>query len=393
MATRIAADNTRAQAERLSFSHLMYKKLPKELRDLVYSFFCLEDRQIPIGPYYHYRKYEPRMTEDSVTYTNTQFFPRSGSLHTELSDGKTRIDHDIYPQDDLLLPHNLVFKASYVGTEVAIEALKTYYECNKFSICNVEGGLDNLCTAIKYGGESMTDFVPIDHIRDLQIRVKLEHLHSALKAYNSSSEPPLQTFAKQEPVLRSTIESLRGFRSRMQTAPPHELNLEIVLMSEMENDTLHPNFLRSQLLNLLQTVRNMVYELLHDRGNTTVLVTHQDESLWAFPKNYTGLFKLTKEQWHYEISKQQQNQDWSQHFWILPIESEEYSDSELSELGGYCCNAVNDYMSQRWGVEDVLRATTNSKPVEEGPYWPIGKPYNPQVARVHFEYTEQACSK
>lgn len=273
----------------------MYKKLPRELRDLLYDFLCLDDRQIPIGPYYHYRKYEPHGGSNNATYSNTQYFPRSGELETELSDGKTRIDHDIYPQDDLLLPHNHIFDARYVGAEVAAEALKKYYQSNRFSVCNVEGGLDDLCTAVKCGAGSITDFVPIDYIRDLQIRVKSEHMYTVSKGCVRTREVALREFAKQEPVLRSTIESLQRFQSRMQTAPPHELDLEIVLMSEFNQD----EFTRPWRMNLLQTVRNMIYELLHDRDNTTVRVTHQDESLSAFPTNCTGFFKLTKEQWHF----------------------------------------------------------------------------------------------
>lgn len=278
----------------------MDEKLPKELRDLVLGFLCLDDRQIPIGPYYHFRKYEPSGRAIETTNLDTQYCPRTGELQTELADGKIRIDHDIYPQQDLLLPQSHIFDPTYMGRAFILEALELYYQSNSFSVCNVEGGLDDLCTAARLKDGSTTDFVPIDHIRDLQIRVKVEHLHAEAIGVDSPPDLRMKEFVEQEHLFRHTVQSLQAFRSRMQMSPPHELNVEIVLMSESGtwcNSRTTP-LVRCLLVNVLQTVRNMVYELLYDRGHATIRVTYQDDTLFTFPMNvFEVFFKLTKEDW------------------------------------------------------------------------------------------------
>ncbi|KAJ4330707.1 hypothetical protein N0V87_009773 [Didymella glomerata] len=157
----------KAQSECLELSRSMYNKLPKELRNSVYAYLCLEDRRIPIGPYYHFRKYEP-LEGKEMEYSDTQFCPRDGDLKTELADGKTRIDHDIYPEEDLVLPSSHIFDPSYMSQDIVLELLKIYYESNSFSVCNVEGGLDELCTPIP-ASSAPSEFVPIDHEKSQQV--------------------------------------------------------------------------------------------------------------------------------------------------------------------------------------------------------------------------------
>ncbi|KAF2629147.1 hypothetical protein BU25DRAFT_490233 [Macroventuria anomochaeta] len=378
---QINAANTSARSECLSFSTLMYKKLPKELRDMVYSYLCLEDRQIPIGPYYHFRKYES-LKKDAVLRSENRYFPRHGDFQTVLPDGRIRTDHDVYPQDDFVMPENHIFNPSYMGEEVVLETLEKYYESNSFSVCNVEGGMDNLCTIVTLGPQdSAVDFVPIDHICDLQIRVKCEHFNKEASSLESNPGIRLREFAEKELFLRHTVDSLRKFRSRIQTSTSHKLNIEVVLISDLKRDHGHSStFVKVHITNFLQSVRNMIYELMHDRRCTTVRVTHQDDGLMAFPKNYTGLFSLTKEQWDYEKSRQQPNHDWTHDFWILPISSSDLPTSDLLKLGGYCIDTLNTFLISRWGINDILRETSSITSVIEGPYWPIGSPYSPEFA-------------
>lgn len=86
-----------------------------------------------------------------------------------------------------------------------------------------------------------------------------------------------------------------------------------------------------------------------------------------------------------EKSIQQPNHDWSQDFWILPLRSDELSESEKTELGGYCYDAVDDIMAQRWGFEDVLFTNSEARSIMEGPYWPVGLPYNSKAAQAYLE--------
>lgn len=290
-----------AQSECLNFSNLMCKKLPKQLRDLVYNYLCLEDRRVPIGPYYHFRKYES-FVERKTEYSDIQYCPRDGDQQTELADGKTRIDHDIYPEEDLILPKSHFFSPSYMGQDAAFELLEKYYRSNSFSVCNIEGGLDGLCTVISCSSASpRPEFVPLDHIRDLQLRLKFEHFTDEVSEFEEYPGFQIEKIAENESYLRGTVDSLGAFRTRT-LQYPHELSLEIVLMTDLgrirgfEGARDHA---KAYFTNFLQSIRNMVYELLHDCEHITVRITHQDDGLMAFPKNYTGLFSLTKEQWQY----------------------------------------------------------------------------------------------
>jgi hypothetical protein len=292
----------------------MYKKLPKELRDVVYGYLCLEDRRIPVGPYYHFRKYEPlhndKETDDSVTTENDinhepeeQYFERWLLSHevaqTVLPDGRIRTDHDIYPPSDFVMPESHIFRPSYMGKDVVLEALETYYKGNSFSVCNVERGLEYLFTHELPASEGpAVSFVPIDHICDLQIRVKCEHLDTELRSSATETGDRLAQFACEELFLRHTVESFTGFRSRIQSSTHRELSVEIVLMTELPSCTgNYEEYVQARTMNFLQATRGLVYELMHDFGHATVRVTHQDDNLMAFPKNYTRLFYLTKDQW------------------------------------------------------------------------------------------------
>lgn len=313
---------------------MMYKKLPFELRNVVYSYLCLEDRHIPIGPYYHFRKHESPnndnrnsrnrdatnpLKESDIDSDLAKYGDREHAIEedeevrkdaqTVLPDGRIRTDHDVYPPSDYVMPKDVIFKSSYMGEKVALEALKFYYANNNFSICNVDGGLKLLFKQelLQPAHDALlVGFAPIDHVRNLQIRVKCEHFTVLTELPSAPTELRLNQFIEEEHFLRRTVESLTDFRRRILTSPSRELNIEIVLMSDLTSAsaTGDTNFraaewMHYRITNFLQTIRNCVYELIHDRDQTTVQVIHQDDGLMAFPKNYTGLFQLTKNQWDY----------------------------------------------------------------------------------------------
>ncbi|KZM25691.1 hypothetical protein ST47_g3154 [Ascochyta rabiei] len=388
-----------ARSDCLSLSALMYKKLPREIRDVIYCYICLEDRQIPIGPYYHFRKYDLLERDVERTLEADQIKPSSDEQHAEtwlfshvdaqtiLPDGRIRTDHDVYPQDDFLMPENHIFNPDYMGENVALETLQVYYKSNSFSVCNVEGGLDSLCTSIKLSSKEMAvDCVPIDYISDLQIRVKCEHFDVQRSSPSDILRSRLEGFAEEERLLRRTVESLARFRSKVRTSTPRELNVEIVLMSDLKSGSEWDSvYLQARIINMLQAMRTCIYELMHEREYTTIRVTHQDDGLMAFPKTYTGLFQLTKEQWNYEKCKQRPNHDWTQDFWILPIEGDELSEDDFRRLGGYYINCKDSFLAERWGTSNVLHDTNSKSPVVEGFAWPIGCPYNAAAAYVLCE--------
>ena len=149
---------------------------------------------------------------------------------------------------------------------------------------------------------ALSKFVPIDHVRDLQIRMKFEHskphdcrMKRAPGCFHSSY------YFKDESQLRDAVDSLQAFRTRV-VRPSHDMNIEFVLMTDLDtpqDDQDAKTIAEAYFTNFLQSIRNTVYELLHERGRVSVRVTHQDDGLMAFPKNYTGLYKMTKDQWEY----------------------------------------------------------------------------------------------
>lgn len=82
-----------------------------------------------------------------------------------------------------------------------------------------------------------------------------------------------------------------------------------------------------------------------------------------------------------EKSKQQPNHDWSQDFWILPIEGDDFSEDDYNNIGGYYENAQETFLTERWGITDVMRETTSLSAPVQGFSWPVGCPYHPAAAR------------
>ncbi|KAJ4320300.1 hypothetical protein N0V94_003477 [Neodidymelliopsis sp. IMI 364377] len=399
-----------ARSDCFSISTLMYKKLPKELRDVVYSYLCLEDRRIPVGPYYHFRKYEPfqddKGTDDPVAIENDtkgeleeQYFERWLSSHevaqTILPDGRIRTDHDIYPPSDFVMPESHIFQPSYMGKDVVLEALATYYKGNSFSVCNVKRGLEYLFTHGLPASEGPAiSFAPIDHICDLQIRLKCEHLDTELYTLATESENRLAHFAREELFLRHTIESLAGFRSRIQSLTQRELSVEIVLMTDLPSCTgNHEEYVQVRTMNLLQTTRGLVYELMYDLEHATVRVTHQDDNLMAFPRNYTRLFHLTKDQWTRGNTGQHDNHDWKRDFWVIPVEDEDVSRKQVHEHGGYLVNDVPSYLRERWGIANTVHGKPSSSLTGDDEYQHLESPYHPEAAKKMIEKLLQEESK
>ena len=294
-----------ARLECLQLTELMCRKLPAELRNVVYTFLCLEDQTIPVGPYYHFREYK-RTPE-----TELEIGHDGGTLNTEyivLPDGRIKYDHSEKPAPGILMPHSHIFSPQYVGAAVASETEKTYYANNTFSVCNVDRGIPRF---LEYGsyrdvdghfmpGMDMT-VNPYDLVRTLQIRLKYEHFDSLLRDFLPGEIPGnRETFMYECNFLRSLRNDLGLLQHLPQQTRP--LNLEFIIMTTFVNLTdaavdaggadEHRRF-----INLLQAIRNTMYALMYDRENTTVNIVHHDEHLYAFPRKLTALWSLSKVQW------------------------------------------------------------------------------------------------
>jgi hypothetical protein len=298
----------RARAECLQLTALMYLKLPLELRNEVYGHLCIEDRPILIEPYYHFREYVP-----SGSFTTKM--PLGFQLHVDelvtddeaserdhtslMPDGRVKYDHTVKPPPDMLLPNSHIFNWRYMGKAVALESQEFYYGRNTFSICNVEDALAEFLDpgmfyqmwAANFVPDPLQPLEPIMFVRNLQIRIKYEHFNSVL----CSAMPvcgPAQVYAYECNFLYRLRRSLNILRRL-----PHQtrkLKIEFVLMTDC-CDGAHS--FDEHFTNLLEAVRSTIYKLIYSGQDTEITVMHVDEGISPWPRDITGLWNLTKEQW------------------------------------------------------------------------------------------------
>jgi hypothetical protein len=368
---------------------MMHQSLPEELRELIYEYLCVEpDRPIPVGPYYHFRKYDkplgnptddftgngprtmfvpPRRPVDISSYAahagnnavddvemgeasrtedvysgsgrpgdswgtdasnvsmNHDLTERIDQLRVEndiedsnmddvtivLPDGRVKEDHSHKPPSDMVLPSSHFLNPRYVGPAISYEIQKMYYTRNTFSICNVEEGIFNFLH--QHSGYSMQRwrdgrppnvpedlklqplFFPKKYIQNLQIRIKFEQFHSDMPENLTDNE----AYAYEREFLRFTLSNLDGLKVLWHGRPKLGLNIEFIIMTALPN--LESGELGTEaqcnFINFLQVVRHTVYTMLHDCVDVSIKITHHDEGLSPFPRNITGIFALTKEQW------------------------------------------------------------------------------------------------
>jgi hypothetical protein len=355
---------------------MMHKKLPVELRDLVYESLCVEpDRPIPVGPYYHFRKYDkplhdpllrrhyddhpspftwpppPPAPYRAITGNNSdvdvdmenaddknsvqmspeltervmkmKLIPKADDMSvagenddndtTILPDGRVKEVHTHKPPRDMPLPYSHFLDPRYVGPEAAYEIQKMYYTRNTFSICSVEQAIYTFSrnhsgyNIVGYSSDGTPYPLPKDteikrrlwprnHIRNLQVRVKFEQFYEGMLQDHSSD---LEKYAYERRFLHFTQQNLQGLQHFLQDRSTDEINIEFIIMTELPDfqDVEVELGAQCNYVNFLQSVREWVYIMKYDCDNISVKVTHYDEVLSAFPRNITGIFGLTKEQW------------------------------------------------------------------------------------------------
>jgi hypothetical protein len=381
---------------------MMHEKLPAELREFVYEYLCVEpDRPIPVGPYYHFRKYDqpfrtppteyismmnfgPPITwtsaeqrcrarnvnsyaghiaraqivedmemgdaSDVVSNEATDSRDMDGSVATmsselveridqfsvgwhdldninlnedfvTLPDGRVKEEHDHKPPSDMVLPSSHFLNPRYVGPAISQEMQKMYYTRNTFSLCTVDQGIHNFLS--RHSGYSMQQwrdnraptvpddlkleplFRPVEQVRKLQIRVKLEQFHSN-RPQGATDE---ELYAYERHFLRFTWKNLEGLKLLTERQSKLGLDIEFVVMTNLPNIDDEDNGVYAQLnfINFLQTIRNSVYRMKYDCVYATVKITHYDEGFSRFPRDITGLFALTEEQWEHVSTSTRRN--------------------------------------------------------------------------------------
>jgi hypothetical protein len=310
-----------AHTECLELTGIMYTKLPIEIRDRIYRYLCIEDQTIYVAPHFHFRPYgHSHSTESSTALVNA------------LSDGRTKVDHTEKPDPDVLQPWSHVFHPAYMSDRIAYETRKMYFTNNTFSVCNVDDGIEDFLLKGNHrrpyhyrsapeadcapensnvcGIRNQTDVaIPLDLVRNLQIRIKCEHMEAAINhgLLRDNESVFRESFANECNFLRQTRNSLRPLLQ----LPGHEqeqtLELEFIIMTKfLERDPPRPSVTHAQdhlrlFVNILQAIRNTLYALMYDSGHTNmkIKITHHDELVSPFPRNLTALWSLSKEQWEH----------------------------------------------------------------------------------------------
>jgi hypothetical protein len=303
------------------------------LRELIYEYLCVEpDRPILVGPYYHFRNYDRRPHDDlpDDDENSAQHIDEFGHLEDstkrdieeiqfddetiELPGGRIKTVHSHRPPSDMILPSNHILNPRYVGPAISREMQKMYYTRNTFSICNLERAIYNfLFRASGYSmqkcGPNRTppsldgdlilepEIFPFHHVRKLQIRVKCEHLFDHLPKQAAA----IEQYIYEQHFLRVTEETLEPLRKLVHSHSGHSLEIEFVIMTQFPANLLIGfgcEFNR-RFINILQAIRGTVYTVAHDCLDSTVKITHYDEQVSIFPRDITGCFGLTKEQWEF----------------------------------------------------------------------------------------------
>jgi hypothetical protein len=230
-----------------------------------------------------------------------------------LPNGQVKQDHSKKPASEIVLPSSHFLNPRYVGPAIAYDIQKVYYSRNTFSICTVEDAIrrflvfDTSLSMEKWRGGRPPNVardlnlpLPIrtfEHVRKLQIRVKFEQFHSNMPQRASPDEKG----AYERHFLRFVGWNLSGLEVLLDRDSKLGLDIEFIIMTTLRDVTDDEVGWDAQCnwINFLQSVRNTVYLMKYDCPNTTVKVTHHDDGISPFPRNLTGLFALTKEQWKY----------------------------------------------------------------------------------------------
>jgi hypothetical protein len=300
-----------ARTECLELTGKMYTKLPTELRETIYQYLCTEDQTIYVAPHFHFRLYGHNHSTESST-----------ALVNALSNGRTKVDHTESPDPDILQPWSHIFHPAYVGNSVASETQKTYFTNNTFSVCNVDDGIRSFLLDGNYrrpyhhrdaseadAAPDANVATPLDLVRNLQIRIKCEHIETAINQGLLKEDESVyrESFANECNFLRQTRNSLRSLLKLACHEQEQPLDLDFIIMTKFLGPDLPSPRVTEQddhsrlFINILQAIRNTVYALMYDCGHTNIKIkiTHHDELVSPFPRNLTALWSLTKEQWEH----------------------------------------------------------------------------------------------
>ncbi|KAL5374100.1 hypothetical protein DPSP01_012161 [Paraphaeosphaeria sporulosa] len=343
-----------ARADCRQLASMMYTKLPLELRELIYQYLYLEDGPIPVGSY-HFTVYvpEPLRSEDINPPAHSEPF-------IVMPEGATKQDHSIERDGNIIYPDSRLLNPAYLGHAVARDASMYYYTSNTFTVCTLENALSDFLFRDPIhnfiGGETGLENVeplgllPIDHIRNLEIRVKYEHYFTYLTFYEE-----LQDGEKR--FIQGIFDALHDFSRRISPANASRLHVEICMMSA--SIPLRDRLNERTHMNVLEAIRVPVYVLKHDLG-ADIKVIHYDDHLSPFPKDKSAIFQLSKDQWSKEKS-------------AFEAANIEYSPMQYLATRSTAPSESLCLIRDRWGLRFAFDASC-THPIAEFGRWPNAIP-------------------
>lgn len=272
---------------------MIYERLPREIRDIIYQYVYIEDALIPIGSH-HFTTYRPPMRSIAPPVDLQADRP-----FIKIPEGAETIDHSMGPPD-MILPTDRTLDPAYIHNKVLYEAAEMYYSSNTFSICTISNAISAFLLSDHANNFSPPEdqkqarplgLRPIDHVRNLQIRIKCEHYDRYLDKERQINLY-LDTLSNLTPLAKCVTNT--GIDD---SQSPLKRNIEFIIMTNLHAGIrLSEQFRR--FLNILETIRSTIYTLKHDCG-ADLHILHHDPELSTFPRTITSIFMLSKEQWEY----------------------------------------------------------------------------------------------
>ncbi|KAL5394641.1 hypothetical protein PMIN03_008006 [Paraphaeosphaeria minitans] len=343
-----------AQADCRQLASMMHTKLPLELRELIYQYLYLEDGPIPVGSY-HFTIYvpEPLRSENNTPPAHSEPF-------IVIPEGATRQDHSMERDENIVYPDSRLLDPAYLGHAAARDASIYYYKSNMFTVCLLENALSdflfrdpiNNFLGRPTGHESAEPLgiIPINYIRNIEIRVKCEHYFTYATFYEELRDG-------EKNLMQGIFDALQDFSSHISPAIASQLHVEICMMSACI--PLRHGLNDCTYLNVLEAIRKPVYVLKYDLG-ADVKFIHYDEHCSPFPKNKTAIFQLPKDQWSKEKTAfEAAGIEYSPLQYMLP----------RMDRGSNGCEFLPDIKESRWGLRNVFDSSC-TLPIAEFGTWP-----------------------
>jgi hypothetical protein len=363
-----------AQDECLQLSNKLHQTLPTELCDLIYQYLYIEDAPIRIGP--HEVKSHPHRPHTASDPENIYGLGPPDQLvnaiAASLGPGAVIHDHSHEPPDDVVYPTHYTLDPAYMGAAVAHEASKLYYSANTFSICTLDDAIPAFLlknTSHNFPKSHSNDeqvlplgIVPINHVRNLQIRLKYEHLSifPADEIYDDEQELLDKMFLNLMALTSTTTTTTTG----QQRPPPPNRSIEFIIMTDfvslMRISLADVQYIHRHITNILETLRKPFYTLKYDFDDVDLTVLHYNES-YAFPDPMTDRFSMSRGDWEKDKAYFVESEiAYSPLDWLVAPEGQEEECEEI--LIGFAFSWLHFLLQERWACDSSLEPVPEWQP-------------------------------